>query len=419
MTARAATEVRIVVTPAIATFDMSSQITVRGLAPGQKIDLRVDSTDAKGLAWRAHAFFVADRHGVADTSHLAPRLGSSYTGVASMGLLDSMLPVGSGTGSYRWGEDYRDLTFTVLASGRTVAAITIQRSVVPDDAHVTSQALARPDVGFDGQYYAPAPSTTPHAAVLALGGSEGGIGPTLLSGVLAGHGYPTLTIGYFQGPGVTDADLPAGLANIPLEYFAGALRWLRTQPGVDPARIWVLGISRGSEAALLLGVDYPDLVYGVAALVPSGVVLRGFPCDDCSTWTFNGQPVPYTNQFRNPAPTDNPAAIIPVERIRGPLFTICGGNDKVGAGCPGAAAIQSRRSALGASPSQLSLAYPDAGHGVGSLVPHSPSASELFTYPSGVLAGQTVDLGGTTPSSNWAARGQAWPRFLAYLANPT
>ncbi|MFF0067172.1 hypothetical protein ACFYRC_37890 [Streptomyces sp. NPDC005279] len=37
---------------------------------------------------------------------------------------------------------------------------------------------------------------------------------------------------------------------------------LAKQPGVDPHHILAMGYSRGSEAALLLANDYPDLIHG-------------------------------------------------------------------------------------------------------------------------------------------------------------
>src|SRR2546423_12920781 len=91
---------------------------------------------------------------------------------------------------------------------------------------------------------------------------------------LAPHCSPTLAIAYFGAAG-----LPQTLSNIPLEYFVKALSWLRSQPGVDPAHLFTYGVSRGSEAALLLGALYPDLVRGVIALVPSDVSLCNLSCD--------------------------------------------------------------------------------------------------------------------------------------------
>ena len=96
--------------------------------------------------------------------------------------------------------------------------------------------------------------------MLVFGGSDGGLSGTLVAALLAAHGYPALALAYFNAPG-----LPAQLSDIPLEYFATALRWLRAQPQVDPRHVLTLGVSRGSEAALLLGAYYQRLVDGVIA----------------------------------------------------------------------------------------------------------------------------------------------------------
>ena len=53
--------------------------------------------------------------------------------------------------------------------------------------------------------------------------------------------------------------LPATLGEIPLEYFERALAWLVRQPEVQPGRLAVLGISRGSEMALQLGATFPAI----------------------------------------------------------------------------------------------------------------------------------------------------------------
>jgi predicted esterase len=105
-------------------------------------------------------------------------------------------------------------------------------------------------------------------------------------------------LAYFKAPGV-----PQKLLNIPLEYFRGALAWLERQPEVDAQRTAVLGISRGSEAALLLGVHYRDLVHGVFALMPSSVVncgIRDYTAPDCigAAWTLGGKPLPYGSKRR-------------------------------------------------------------------------------------------------------------------------
>ena len=73
-------------------------------------------------------------------------------------------------------------------------------------------------------------------------------------------------------------------------------------------------------------------MHGVAALAPGDAA-------DCDAgegpplWTFGGRPVPCTNEFDNAHPTDNPAAVIPVAEIRGPIFLDCGEQDIAWSSC--------------------------------------------------------------------------------------
>jgi dienelactone hydrolase len=281
-----------------------------------------------------------------------------------------------------------DVTLTVRdAAGRTLASRRVQR--VYTAAGVTERFLLPPDATFFGHYYAPPATGAAHPAVLLFGGAEGGLSPYLdvEAALLASHGFPALAIGYFGLLGT-----PSQLANVRLEYFEDALTWLRGQPGVDPARLFVSGDSRGSEAALLLGVHRPDLVHGVVALVPSDVVHCSIP--DCTgpALTVGGAPVPYTSQFDSPAPTDNPAAVIPVERIPGPVFLVCGESDSIWPSCPYARAMDQRLAARGGT--HVLLAYPGADHDVGRLAPEQPD---------------------TSVAADAAGRADAWPRLLALL----
>ena len=152
---------------------------------------------------------------------------------------------------------------------------------------------------------------------------SGGLSTAGEAALLASHGYPALALAYFREPG-----LPATLKDIPLEYFARALRRLRARPDVDPRRVAVIGVSRGGEGALLIGVTYPRLVHGVVALVPSDVV-QPSPDRHSAAWTLHGRPLAHVAaaDFRNPDPSDEPEAVIRAERIAGPILTVSGGDD--------------------------------------------------------------------------------------------
>jgi dienelactone hydrolase len=394
------------VLPVRSLFDAPIKVTVGGATPGQRVVLRVRSRDAKGVVWTSSSTYIADRAGQVVVERSAPVSGS-YSGVEAMGPFEAMTPAGSHPqGSfYRWGSGSSE-SFSVSAAvgRRVVGPRTVERSATVKGETMSVESLSAE--GFVGEFFQPpARAGAKHAAVLIFGGSEGGLGPswTLAASLLAAHGYPTLALAYFKEPG-----LPQTLANIPLEYFTRALAWLAAQPNVNPERIFVSGASRGSEAALLLGSDFPNLVYGVIANVPSNVVYGCFGCyTSGAAWTLDGKPIPFARLLGGTNPTNAPRAVIEVEKIRGPLFLDCGGGDRLWPSCPQAHAVAAGLQNFRRRNPLTLLDYPDAGHGVGALVPYEP-----FTAGTNVAL---MAIGGDTATANWRADADLWPHLLAFL----
>ena len=392
--ATAPARVSITLTGGVAESDQPFDLVVSGVDPGQALDLAMTSTDAHGVDWGSRATYAAGSSGKLDLATDAPHSGS-YAGASGTGLLWSMQPSTAGA-RYFW-RQADSLTFTVTATvaGTSVASTTFQRRFGARGFSSTSETLSAQ--GFVGTYYAPTFGGA-HTALLYLGGSEGGIPFGLPPEHLAADGYATLALAYFGEPG-----LPARLDDVPLEYFARALTWLGAQPGVDPAKLVVSGDSRGSEAALLLATEYPQLVHGVIASVPSNVAVCGYRCSN-PAWTFRGAPVPFTHQFDNPTPSDDAGAVIAVESAQAPMLLDCAGNDKVWTSCPYADAIVARLDAHAYTyPHELDE-YPDAGHGLGGLLPYEPG----LDLSAGTLAGRTAD-------ANQRATQLLWPRVLTFL----
>ncbi|HEY2508913.1 MAG TPA: acyl-CoA thioester hydrolase/BAAT C-terminal domain-containing protein, partial [Streptosporangiaceae bacterium] len=256
--------------------------------------------------------------------------------------------------------------------------------------------------GFIGEFWHPAATATRRPAILVIGGSQGGLPGVLLPALLAGHGYPALGVAYFGAAG-----LPTTLSRIPLDYFAQALRWLARQPGVDPNRIAVIGVSRGSEAAQLLGVHYPTLVHAVVAAVPSNVAICSYPGCTGPAWTLHGHPLPYTSEFDDPSPTDDPAAVIPDQQIHGPVFLDCAEADQTWVSCRYAQAILQLLDAHHDHWTHTLYANPGAGHFIGSLVPYEPYA------PAAVTAA------GPSYAADQEALARVWPLLLKFLAGLT
>jgi dienelactone hydrolase len=264
-------------------------------------------------------------------------------------------------------------------------------------ADFTARTLRLASAPVHGTLFIPA-MTEPAAAVLLIGGS-GGSEPSYAGEALAGEGIAALSVAYFARPG-----LPGHLRGISLEYFFSALEILRNAMPSPAAPIAVLGMSRGSEAAMLTAIHSPVRVRAVVATVPGNVVAGSLPPGG-PAWLLRGQPLPYAD--RSGPDCENASAFIPVELIPGPILLVAAGADQVwpSAGMTGAL---SRRLHEHSDPhGHTVLEYPKAGHSLGYLVPH---------LPTGLLPPEITDT-----TADKAARADAWPKavtFIRQLATP-
>jgi dienelactone hydrolase len=397
-------------------YDVPLDVRVTGLRPGERVTVGLSATNKKGSRWSARATFVA-RDQVLDLAETAPVAGS-YRGVAGMGLFESMRS--RRFVSYFGPRNPQPFTLTAVIRGRLAASATLVRELTSAGVRCVQQTVAT--AGFFGSYCAPAGEAARRPAVLIFGGSEGGLAVADLAGLLASHGYPALALAYFSAPG-----LPANLVRIPLEYFARAARWLRRTAaaasvgkasggtGSRPLVAW--GFSRGSEAALLLGVHFPGLVSAVIAGSPSSVTNEAFSSSsvlppDEPAWTLGGRALPVASPPGDPRSAASPAAVIPVARIRGPVLLLAGTDDHL---WPSPAYARSIMAALAAhhDPYQHQLKeFAGAGHVAGFAMPYDAG-------PARIAEGREVlDVGGT-PVVNSGAETGAWRDALAFLSRLT
>lgn len=390
---------RLKVSPAVALYDAPVGIRVAGLHRGERVTLQLQTQDRR---WLARATFVA-RQQVLNVGTAAPVSGS-YRGVHAMGLFEALAP--------RHGPDAlaptspEIFTLTATARGAPPVSVRLSRELTGPGVRCARQTVA--GLGFDGLYCAPAAHAGTRPPVLVLGGSEGGLATASTAKLLASRGYPALALAYFGEP-----DLPDALSRIPLEYFARAARWLGTQPGADAGRLTVWGDSRGSEAALLLGADFPGLVRAVVAGSPSSVSnsavspRRQLPFTD-PAWTLRGKPLPVASPFDDPDSTNNPAAVIPVQKINGPVLLLVGADDRLWPSPAYASAIMHRLSRDRDRYPHRDLVFRGAGHAAGAAFPYAAGSVSFAT------ATAFLDLGGT-PFANSVAETTAWQDVIAFL----
>jgi dienelactone hydrolase len=349
--------------------------------------------DVRGLPAHGHAALHARWTALGGhvwTSSVPLRATAAGTvtlrGVDGMRFLWSMRPVGA-----PWKNPFfvppangpSSAALSVTTAGKAVALATLSRRITPPSVRVRELTPSRD--GIRGALFTPRGHGPRRPAAVVFGGSEGGNSMIDAAGLLAAHGYPTLALAYFGRPG-----LPPRLVNIPLEYFARAVRVLQRAPGVDPARVVVMGTSRGGEAALLLASTFPRLIHGAIALVPSDSVYPA-PAANLRAWTLHGRAVPLEQ--------------IPVERISGPVLAVGAGDDRVWASQDSVAQIQRRLDAHHFRFAHRGVVYPRAGHLVGTAVPYLPATTEQAGF-------------GGSARTDLAARAGLWPRILRFFAGP-
>lgn len=267
--------------------------------------------------------------------------------------------------------------------------------------------------------------------LVILGGAEGGDGAGRRFGpIFARLGYTAVGFPYYS-PNWGDAapppalpELPGSFIDLPLERIADLHAALKSIPGADVSRFGIFGGSKGSEFALSAASRYP-FITSVVAYTPSDLVWEGFGLEMVehegtrSSFSYQAKPLPFMpyrgfvdgllagptadlraihENGRADHADKEAAARIPVENYKGPLLLVTGERDAQWNSARMARNIVATRERAGLTTE--ALIYPEAGHSIAGsdgILPLDPRS-------------------GGSPEADAAARQDAWPKVLAFLA---
>ena len=220
--------------------------------------------------------------------------------------------------------------------------------------------------GFHGELFRPTQDRYPGKILICFSGSDGKYELSrMLAAVFQAHGLTALALAY-----VMEEGLPTQFYHVPIDLLEAASKRLH-EMGYEKVGLW--GISKGAELALTAGSLLPGLINGVIAVAPMNTVCQGFAKEKGirlmpgSAWRFHGEEVPYSSFGLEKFPTGqvlrkslkarevtmfdlyiplvknpNPAAVIRVEEITGPILLISSKMDTMWPSEPAAERIVER-----------------------------------------------------------------------------
>ena len=368
-------------------------VRLSGLRPGEEVEL-VSTRRVDGKAAVARARFRADARGRVDLGVARP-LAGDYAQADKAGLFWSAKPAREAVAA---DPAQGRVRVEAVVAGRTVASADLRAR--PDRDAVVIEPVA----AFPGAVFAHPPGPGRRPALIVLGGSEGGSGTARsFAPLFAARGYAVLGLPYYApayDPSTRIPGLPATFTDIPVDRLETARDWLAARADVDADRIGVWGASKGAEFALIAATRFPwikavvavvpsDVVWEVAAVVPTDVVWEGWgrPGPPTASFAWRGTPLPFApyegmdvqlaraakgegmelrpvhDAGRRLHPDRLAAARIPVERFRGPLVLVGGGEDRIWPSAEMAQAVAATRRAAGLP--TVIVVEAKAGHALG------------------------------------------------------
>ncbi|XP_062945142.1 peroxisomal succinyl-coenzyme A thioesterase-like [Cynocephalus volans] len=397
--------------PGRSCWDEPVRIAVRGLAPEQPVTLRASLRDEKGALFRAHARYRADANGELDLAR-APALGGSFAGLEPMGLFWALEP-----DKPFWRFLKRDVQtpfvveLEVLDGHEPEAGRLLGRAV--HERHFLRPGVRREPVRAGrvrGSLFLP-PGPGPFPGIIDIFGLGGGLLEYRAS-LLAGHGFATLALAYYDFE-----DLPKELNSLHLDYFEEALSYMLQHPQVKGPGIGLLGISLGADICLSMASFLKNVSatvsingsgfsgnnaihYKQTSILPLGHDLRRIKVAFSGILDIVDMRNDIIGGYENPS-------MIPLEKAQGPILFIVGQDDHNWKSELYAQIASERLQAHGKKKPQI-ISYPGTGHYIEPpYFPMCPASLHRIVKKPVIWGGE--------PRAHSKAQIDAWKQILSFF----
>ncbi|XP_019968098.2 acyl-coenzyme A thioesterase 1-like isoform X1 [Paralichthys olivaceus] len=391
-------------------FDEPLQVTVAGLRSRQVVALRARSTDEKGAVFSSSATYRADGSGEIDLGR-DPSLSGSYVGVEPMGLLRSMA---ADTAHKRFQKTnslnphvVKFSVHEVEGEGRMLVEVTNERILMADGVG------RRPvkEGNIRGYLFTP-PGEGPFPAVLDLYTFGGGLSEKR-SSLLASRGFVVLTVALYGHD-----DQPRNIKEVHLDYFEGAIEFLKKQDKVGSKGVGLISLSKSGDLALSIASYLPhvDATVWINGCCANTVLPLYYKKEKIHPpLLFDAEKVIVTESgacitkdaMHSPWAEENKATLIPIERAKGRFLFVAAEAD-LNWDSKAYLDVMVERLKRHGKDNFESVSYPEAGHYL--EPPYGPYCPSSFH---GVM-GKPVAWGGES-RSHAAAEVHLWKKIQEFF----
>lgn len=268
--------------------DERVKIIVSDLTPNTKlkVSMKMEFPWCKGEEFSSYGVFSSNEKGEVDLDSVEPIEGT-YKNPDCMGLIYSLEK--SKTEGNNFAEnisiDKPIIMNMIFESSNERKEVKLKRLFKSHD--ITTKYISDEFIGK--LFYK---QNSNNKTILMLGGSDGSLDALdLLAAPLASRGFNVLTVAYFALEG-----LPDKLEEVPLEYFEKVFKWISENEITNTKEIFIHGISKGGELALLLASKYEQIKKVVVSAPHTYCfqALNGLENGkDTSSWSYKGEPFSY------------------------------------------------------------------------------------------------------------------------------